>query len=76
MEDKEKIIDRDMINKKANKLLQRLSQLLKNPIQEEKDKIEKIINKLEECAKDLQSEFLDDVSYIIKNLYNMGIKEN
>ena len=60
------------INKKTNEMLQELSVLLKQSIENNRERIEEIINTLEGYAKEYKSEFLDDVMYIIKNLYLMN----
>ena len=72
----EKVVDRHLLNEKANKLFKNLLQVLENYTEEDRPKIEKAIKTLEKYSKALESEFLDDVTYIIKFLYQMGNKEN
>lgn len=71
----EKVVDRHLLNEKANKLFKNLLQVLENYTEEDRPKIEKAIKALEKYSKALESEFLDDVTYIIKFLYQMGNKE-
>lgn len=67
-------IDSHNLNKKANKLLKELLELIKDrKTQENIDKIDMVISKLEKCSKSLQSQFLDDLINVFKFLlYNKG----
>ena len=64
-------VDKHELNKQTNKLLKSLLKVLKNYTEEDKPKIEKAIKTLEKYSKAIESEFLNDVTYIIKYLYTM-----
>ena len=72
----EKVVDKHLLNEKANKLFKNLLQVLENYTEDDRPKIEKAIKALEKYSKALESEFLDDVTCIIKFLYQMGNKES
>ena len=65
------------LNQKVNKLLTELLKLLKDSKSKEyNDKVNTVIKKLEQCAKTLESQFLDDLVYVFKFLlYDKGEKE-
>ena len=59
------------MNQKANKLLKELLELIKDhKTQENNDRINMVISKLEKCAESLQSQFLYDLIYVFKFLLN------
>lgn len=65
------------LNKNANNLLKELSELvLKADTKNNKPKIKKILVELETCAKEMESEFLEDVVFIVRNVLNWVIKES
>lgn len=68
---------KQLLNKKANKLLKELSDLVpKADTKNNKPQIKKILVELENCAKDMESEFLEDVVFIVRNVLNWVIKES
>ena len=68
---------KQLLNKKANKLLKELSDLVpKADTKNNKPRIKKILVELENCAKDMESEFLEDVVFIVRNVLNWVIKES